>query len=409
MAWYDRILGRTTSFEPEEEKVNPSQFLIGREEGLNITSREVVTNYRDAYEKLEVVNRAVNMVVDDVSEIPIDVGGKINGMNPVYKNVRKATVTRLLNVEPNPFQDINTFKRNLITDLLIDGNIFIYYDGANSALYHLPAENVEIETDDKTYVRKYTYDGVVDYAPEEIIHVKENSFNSIYRGVPRLKPAYRTMLLMISMRNFQDNFFKNGAVPGLVLKSPNTLSEKIKERMLAAWRARYNPSTGGRRPLILDGGLEIDNLTEVNFKDLDFQAAIEANERIILQAIGVPPLLLDSGNNANIRPNHRLYYLETVLPIVRKVNFAFERFFGFDLVEDMSGVPAMQPELKDQAAYYSTLVNTGIISPNEAREHLRMEPLEGHDDLRVPANIAGSAANPSEGGRPEEEEENDGE
>ena len=409
MAWYDRILGRTTSFEPDEEKANPSQFLIGREEGLNITSREVVTNYRDAYEKLEVVNRAVNMVVDDVSEIPIDVGGKINGMNPVYKNVRKATVTRLLNVEPNPFQDINTFKRNLITDLLIDGNIFIYYDGANSALYHLPAENVEIETDDKTYVRKYTYDGVVDYAPEEIIHVKENSFNSIYRGVPRLKPAYRTMLLMISMRNFQDNFFKNGAVPGLVLKSPNTLSEKIKELMLAAWRARYNPSTGGRRPLILDGGLEIDNLTEVNFKDLDFQAAIEANERIILQAIGVPPLLLDSGNNANIRPNHRLYYLETVLPIVRKVNFAFERFFGFDLVEDMSGVPAMQPELKDQAAYYSTLVNTGIISPNEAREHLRMEPLEGHDDLRVPANIAGSAANPSEGGRPEEEEENDGE
>tara|TARA_B100000965_G_scaffold197209_1_gene164679 strand:+ start:540 stop:1769 length:1230 start_codon:yes stop_codon:yes gene_type:complete len=409
MAWYDRILGRNTSFEPNEEKINPSQFLIGREEGLNITSREVVTNYRDAYEKLEVVNRAVNLVVDDVAEIPVDIGGKINGMNPVYKNVRRATVMRLLNVEPNPFQDINTFKRNLITDLLIDGNIFIYYDGANSALYHLPAENVEIETDEKTYVKKYTYDGVVDYAPEEIIHVKENSFNSIYRGVPRLKPAYRTMLLLISMRNFQDNFFKNGAVPGLVLKSPNTLSEKIKERMLAAWRARYNPSTGGRRPLILDGGLEIDNLTEVNFKDLDFQAAIEANERIILQAIGVPPLLLDSGNNANIRPNHRLYYLETVLPIVRKVNFAFERFFGFDLVEDMSGVPAMQPELKDQAAYYSTLVNTGIISPNEAREHLRMEPLEGHDDLRVPANIAGSAANPSEGGRPEEEEENDGE
>ena len=409
MAWYDRILGRNTSFEPNEEKINPSQFLIGREEGLNITSREVVTNYRDAYEKLEVVNRAVNLVVDDVAEIPVDIGGKINGMNPVYKNVRRATVMRLLNVEPNPFQDINTFKRNLITDLLIDGNIFIYYDGANSALYHLPAENVEIETDEKTYVKKYTYDGVVDYAPEEIIHVKENSFNSIYRGVPRLKPAYRTMLLLISMRNFQDNFFKNGAVPGLVLKSPNTLSEKIKERMLAAWRARYNPSTGGRRPLILDGGLEIDNLTEVNFKDLDFQAAIEANERIILQAIGVPPLLLDSGNNANIRPNHRLYYLETVLPIVRKVNFAFERFFGFDLVEDMSGVPAMQPELKDQAAYYSTLVNTGIMSPNEAREHLRMEPLEGHDDLRVPANIAGSAANPSEGGRPEEEEENDGE
>ena len=409
MAWYDRLLGRTTSADPDEEKINHSQRLIGREEGLNVTSREVVTNYRDAYEKLEVVNRAVNLVVDDVAEIPVDVGGKVTGMTPVYKNVRKATVNRLLNIEPNPFQDVNSFKRNLIIDLLIDGNIFVYYDVAYSSLYHLPAENVEIETDDKTYIKKYTYQGQVDYSPDEIIHVKENSFNSIYRGVPRLKPAYRTMLLLNSMRNFQDNFFKNGAVPGLVLKSPNTLSEKIKERMLAAWRARYNPSTGGRRPLILDGGLEIDNLTEVNFKDLDFQEAISSNEKIILQAIGVPPLLLDSGNNANIRPNHRLYYLETILPIVRKINFAFERFFGFDLEEDISGVPALQPELKDQAAYYSTLVNTGIMAPNEAREAMRMEPLEGHDDLRVPANIAGSAANPSEGGRPEEEEEENGE
>ena len=409
MAWYDRFIGRTPPIATDEDKINPSQYLIGREEGLNITSRENVTNYRDAYEKLEVVNRAVNLVVDDVAEIPVDVGGKITGMTPVYKNVRKATVNRLLNIEPNPFQDVNSFKRNLIIDLLIDGNIFVYYDGAYSSLYHLPAENVEIETDDKTYIKKYTYQGQVDYSPEEIIHVKENSFNSIYRGVPRLKPAYRTMLLLNSMRNFQDNFFKNGAVPGLVLKSPNTLSEKIKERMLAAWRARYNPSTGGRRPLILDGGLEVDNLTEVNFKDLDFQEAITSNEKIILQAIGVPPLLLDSGNNANIRPNHRLYYLETILPIVRKINFAFERFFGFDLVEDISGVPALQPELKDQAAYYSTLVNTGIMAPNEAREAMRMEPLEGHDDLRVPANIAGSAANPSEGGRPEEEEEENGE
>ena len=409
MAWYDRFIGRTPPIATDEDKINPSQYLIGREEGFNITSRENVTNYRDAYEKLEVVNRSVNLVVDDVAEIPVDVGGKIAGMNPVYKNVRRATVNRLLNIEPNPFQDVNSFRRNLIIDLLIDGNIFIYYDGAYSSLYHLPAENVEIETDDKTYIKKYTYQGQVDYSPDEIIHVKENSFNSIYRGVPRLKPAYRTMLLLNSMRNFQDNFFKNGAVPGLVLKSPNTLSEKIKERMLAAWRARYNPSTGGRRPLILDGGLEVDNLTEVNFKDLDFQETISSNEKIILQAIGVPPLLLDSGNNANIRPNHRLYYLETVLPIVRKINFAFERFFGFDLEEDLSGVPALQPELKDQAAYYSTLVNTGIMAPNEAREAMRMEPLEGHDDLRVPANIAGSAANPSEGGRPEQEEEENGE
>ena len=393
MAWYDFLLGRT-------EKENPAQYVIAREEGLTIDSRENVLNYRNAYETLEIVNRAVNMIVDDASEIPFDVGEKIQGITPIKKELRRTRVDLLLNKEPNPFQDVSTFKRNLLIDLMIDGNIFVYFDGAH--LYHLPADHITIYSDDNTYVEKYTYDHSIDYKPSEIIHIKENSFNSIYRGVPRLKPALRTMQLLSSMRKFQDNFFKNGAIPGLVLKSPNTLSEKIKERMLQAWVARYNPQSGGRRPLFLDGGLEVEDLTEINFKELDFQEGIASNEKIILKALGVPPILMDSGNNANLRPNHRLYYLETILPIINKIAYAFERYFGFKLDEDVTGIPALQPELRDQASYYATLVNTGIMTPNEAREALRLEQIEGFDTSRVPANIAGSASNPEEGGRPQE-------
>tara|TARA_R110001632_G_scaffold219072_1_gene348488 strand:- start:203 stop:1417 length:1215 start_codon:yes stop_codon:yes gene_type:complete len=397
MAWYNFLTGTKAT---TEEKLNPAQYVISRNEGMTVDSREIITNYKNAYEQLEIVNRAVNMIVDDVAEIPFSVGEKLTGTNNIIKNIRKSKVELLLNIEPNPFQDVSSFKRNLIIDLLIDGNIFIYFDGAH--LYHLPADKVTIHTDDKTYIERYSYDNSIDYSPSEIIHIKENSFNSIYRGVPRLKPAYRTMQLLASMRNFQDNFFKNGAVPGLVLKSPNTLSEKVKERMMQAWSIRYNPNTGGRRPLILDGGLEVDALTKVNFKELDFAESIKANERIILEAMGIPPILLDGGNNANIRPNHRLYYLETVLPIVKKLGYALERFFGFSLNEDVTGIPALQPELRDQAAYYATLVNTGILSANEAREALGKEPVAGFDKPRVPANIAGSATNPEQGGRPEE-------
>ena len=395
MAWYDRFLGID-----REDKENPAQYIISRDQGLTVDTRENTLSYRNAYETLEIVNRGVNMIVDDTAEIPFDVGTKIEGVNPIKKSLRRTRVELLLNTEPNPFQDVSTFKRNLIIDLLIDGNIFVYFDGAH--LYHLPAEHVTIETDENTYIKKFVYDHSVDYSPSEIIHIKENSFNSIYRGVPRLKPAHRTMMLMQNMRKFQDNFFKNGAVPGLVLKSPNTLSEKIKERMLQAWVARYNPQSGGRRPLFLDGGLEVEDLTEINFKNLDFQDGIAANEKIILKALGIPPILMDSGNNANIRPNHRLYYLETILPIVNKIAYAFERYFGFKLDENVSGIPALQPEMRDQAGYYATLVNTGIMTPNEAREALRFETIEGFDTPRVPANIAGSAANPEEGGRPVE-------
>jgi HK97 family phage portal protein len=396
MAWYNNLFGRKP-VEAEEEKLNPIQQYVQEIS----SSREDTSSYETFYEKLEIVNRGVNMIVDDVAEIPVRVGMPTKGRSLV-KGIKRSKVDLLLNEEPNPFQDINTFKRNLITDYLLDGNIFIYYDGAH--LYHLPADNVQIHGDSKTYVEKYTYNDI-DYSVNEIIHIKENSFYSVYRGVSRLKPAVRTMQLIKNMRDFQDNFFENGAVPGLILKSPNTLSDKIKERMMASWQSRYRPDTGGRRPLILDGGLELDKISNVNFKDLDFQASIMENEKVISKALGIPYLLFDSGNNANIRPNLRLYYLETILPIHRKVSAALERFFGFEIKEDTTDIPALQPELRDQSAYYTALVNGGIITPAEARERLGFEAIDGTEDIRVPANIAGSAANPDEGGRPSEQEE----
>jgi HK97 family phage portal protein len=386
-----------------EEKLNNAQALIARNEGESVHSREVHFNYKKQYEALEVVNAGINYIVNDAAEMPLKVGDSINLSNPVVKGVRATTLWRLLNVEPNPFQDISTFKRNLIIDLIIDGNIFIYWDGAH--LYHLPADKMVIKPDPVSYISHFEFDGKIDYTPNEIIHIKENSFHSIYRGISRLRAADRSMRLLISMRSFQDNFFKNGAVPGLVIKSPNTLSERIKERYLHSWNLRYRPDSGGRRPLILDGGMEIDEITNISFKELDFESSIQSNEVTILKALGVPPILLDSGNNANIRPNHRLFYLETILPIVNKLNHALSRFFGYQISADTTQIPALQPELKDQASYLTTLTNGGVISANEARVALGMEPKEGHDDLRIPANIAGSAADPSQGGRPQEGED----
>ena len=101
MAWYDRFLGRD-----KQEKENPAQYVISRDAGMTIDSRENVTNYRQAYEQLEVVNRAVNMIVDDSAEVPFDVGEKIQGINPIKKDVRRTRVDLLLNKEPNPFPKI---------------------------------------------------------------------------------------------------------------------------------------------------------------------------------------------------------------------------------------------------------------------------------------------------------------
>jgi len=379
------------------QKLNPGQPVIYLNQGTSVSPLPNV--YWGYYENLGIVNRGVNMLVDAASQIDIIVEEDVIAQDfPPTKGVRRSTVSRLLNSEANPFQDISAFRRLIFTDLLVEGNAFIYFDGVH--IYHLPAHLVEILTDEKLYVAGYKMQ-TIKYTPEEIIHIKDNSIRGIYRGASRLKSAANNMDLLYRMLAFQTKFFENGAVPGLILKSPNTLSDKIKERMIEGWLRAYSPDNGGKRPLILDGGMELDRLTNSSFKELDFESSIRIQEEGVLKSLGVPPILLNGGNNANIRPNQRLFYIETVIPLVDKLLKAAERFFGYKLIPD-NDIPGLQPELQEQAAFYSTLVNTGIITVNEARKGLAYPVLPEEDNLRIPQNIAGSAVNPSVGGRPPE-------
>jgi HK97 family phage portal protein len=380
------------------EKLSPAQPYISMEQGDNIPSNTGYPVYTRSYNDIEAVRRGVDLIVNGASSFDVSVTEKIQGITPVVGNVRKTRVLSLLNFQPNAFIDITKFRSIIYTDLIMDGNAFIYFDGA--FLYNLPAANVEIITDKKTYVKEYIYSGSVHFKPEEIIHISDNSSDSIYRGTSRLKSASATLVTRKKMTQFQDNFFTNGAVPGLILKSPNVLGDKIKQRLIESWQREYNPTKGGKRPLILDGGLDIAKIADINFQQLDFENSITQKDEALLMALGVPSILLYGGNNANISPNLRLFYLETVLPLVRKVTSAFERYFGYNLEPEASKVSALQPDMKEVTAYHVGLVNGGIITPNEAREELRYEPKAGHDDLRIPANIAGSASDPNQGGRP---------
>ncbi len=187
-----------------------------------------------------------------------------------------------------------------------------------------------------------------------------------------------------------------------MLEADHPIPDKVKDRLLVSWASKYNPKNGGKRPLILDNGLKLKPISQTNFQELDFKESLNQKAEHILHVLGIPPILLAGGNNANISPNLRLFYLETVLPIVRLMAAAFERYFGYDIKPVSVGVSALQPDLIESSQYLTTLVNGGVITPNEAREELRYPKStdEGSDELRIPANIAGSASNPSEGGRP---------
>jgi len=399
MTWYNPATWFT---DPKpvatEEKENIAQEYIAWQEGSAISSSALIA-YNNAFDKLESVNRGVSMIVNACASLDYDVKEKLNSGS--YPGLKVKTALSLLNARPNPYQTLQEFRKNIFTDFLIEGNVFIYFDGAY--MYHLPAANVVIVPDPKTFVKKYTYNGIVDFQPNEVAHFKDLNSVSIYRGQSRLKAADRNIKILYKMQDFQENFFDNGAVFNLAITTDNTLSQIAKDKTIQNWMKQYSPKAGGKKPVILDSGLKPIQLAGANsFREMDFDTSIKTHNVKILETLGVPPVLLDGGNQANIAPNLRLFYLETVMPIIRAYISAMEFLTGYDIDAIVSNVSALQPDIKDIATYNTTLVNGGILTPNEARTELRYDKDKDpeSDKLRVPANIAGSAADASQGGAP---------
>lgn len=382
------------------EKENPAQGQIYNQEGSSQGSSASLSLFQ-AFDKIESVNRGVNMIVSGASAFDYDIKDKKT--DGVRKGVRAKELNSLINYKPNPYQSMQEFRDLLFIDFLLEGNAFIFYDG--SFLYHLPASSVTIEIDERTYISGFKYMNQVDFTAEEVFYFSDVSRKRLFRAESRLTSAKRSIDILYEMQAFQESFFKNGAIPGLVLETENTLSQQAKTRTITNWMTAYSPKNGARKPIIIDNGLKLKEMFKISFQDMDFDSSIERHDSKILRALGVPDILLAGGNNANINPNLRLFYLETILPIVRKYTSSLERFFGYDLSPITSDVTALQPDLRDIAAYHSTLVNAGILTPNEARDELRYDRISDQDmdKIRVPANIAGSATNPELGGAPKKD------
>lgn len=400
-------------------KLNPAQRAIYADEYS--APPEAIVDVITAYEEIEVINRSVDIIVSGCVEVPFSIEF---GTGPAKK------VNKLLNENPNPFEDRFKFFRRAFLDYMLDGNCFFYYDENN--IFLLPANDVEIVADPKTFISHFEYSvlsvddamenflisgrtttnfrnkerKVLSFDPSEIIHIKADSSSSIYRGKSKLASLERIINVYYALINFQQQFFQNNAIPGLVLTTDNVLNTKIKERMLQQWKESYRSmNSGARNPAILDGGLKIDNFSKINFQELDFENSIERIQQDMSNALGVPNVLLKSGNNANISQNQILFYTHTIMPILEQFSSAFGHKFSLKIVPDQLAIKALRPDAKVQASFWSTLVNGGIATVNEAREGLRLEKMKDgeSDKIRIPQNVAGSATNPNIGGRPSSE------
>lgn len=397
-------------------KLNPAQEVIAQEKSSATRSNNRSFTTTQVFKGVEVVNRGVNMLVDSGSQVTFSVQDRYR-FTPLARQpqggIRRDRVNEVLNVRPNPFMDSSTFWRLVLMDFVMEGWAFIHWDG--TSLYHIPAANMEVFADRRRYINRFIYDGQVEFQPNEIIFIKDNAYergdSTQICGQSRIVSALSGLVRRDKLLRFKENFFDNGAVFSLILETEAILSKKLKKRFEDEISLDYNPRTGRSSVKVLDGGMTAKTLAPTSTRDLDVSDEIEDFEQKAAIALGIPFLLFDSGNNANIRPNIELLFHMTVLPMMKKFESAFETFFGYDIKLMTDEIQALAPDAQAEATAVTSKVNNGLITPNEGRQELRLEPLVGQDmdTIRVPANIAGSGTGVSgqEGGRPSETDDNE--
>ncbi len=256
---------------------------------------------------------------------------------------------------------------------------------------------MRVETDAKKFITGYVYQipgaSEIKFAPEEVIH--HRNFNPLdpYRGMSIVRAAAITIDTEEAAEKYNFRFFKSGAAPAIVLKTPEKLDDQIMKRMRAQWQNEFGGADKAHRLAILEKGLEVQPFSQ-SMRDLEFLGGMAFNRDKVLALFKVPKTRLgmtEGVSVSNTEASINAYIKHTIKPQMQRIANTLTEFLlpNYDDGEDMFFTfDDPTPENKEATLkLYETLLKSGAISPNEIRALEGMDSVEGGDRLYIQANL----------------------
>ena len=131
-------------------------------------------------------------------------------------------------------------------------------------------------------------------------------------------------------------------------------------------------------------------------KDMDFHALKNMASTDIALCFGVPSQLVgvpDSQTYSNVAEARLALYEETIIPHLRKISSDLNEWLVpmFDerlsLEFDIDSIPALAERKRKTYENVTSAVREGIMTRNEAREIIGLEPIKGADELYISATL----------------------
>jgi phage portal protein BeeE len=126
------------------------------------------------------------------------------------------------------------------------------------------------------------------YHPDEICHWSpEPDPDATYRGMSWLTPVVREIQGDNATTDHKNNFFRNGATFGPIVKAPPGMTRKQFEEFIEASEAQHTGKDMAYKTMYLAGGSDVE-LIRHDFHQLDFASTVGKAETRMCVAAGVP-------------------------------------------------------------------------------------------------------------------------
>ena len=233
------------------------------------------------------------------------------------------------------------------------------------------------------------------FFPEEVVHFRNMTSNGIW-GKDPISLARESVGLGLAAEVFGSKFFKRGGNLKGVLETANHLEDETFSKFKNRWDKFYAGDAGDFSVPILEYGMTYKALG-IPPEAAQFIATRQFQLQDIARWFNVPPHLLADLSRAtfsNIEHSDLQFVKYTMRSILKSRETELEtklldpKDYGKIRIRyNIDGL--LRGDLASLTAHLKEMVTVGVLTRNEARNKLNLNPLDGLDKPLEPANITG--------------------
>lgn len=333
--------------------------------GLTPLTNQIVTKQQAL--SIPVVAKSVDWISSVIAGLPIKMYKRTEkGYVEVYDDYRLP----LLNNYSGNCMTANDLKRQIISDLLLDGCGYAYISKRGNKitkLSYVPTNRLTYteSVDSVNKILNVWVDGkqVQDYNVFRMVNNTKNGLS----GVGFVSDCQNLLLTILSSLEYENSSISSGVRRGF-LKSKNKLDpDKINE-LRKAWKRLTSPKQTD--VLVLNAGIEFEDASNTATESQLSQNKVINNQQV-LAYFGLPTNFFEGANSESYLTAVRI----AVIPIVKQLITALNNYLlleseKLDLKFDIDTSELLRINEVERFDVYQKAISSGILTTDEVR---RME------------------------------------